>query len=455
MLWVNQSLCFVFVVILTSPMTALKLGKLHKYWEHKVHAKIEEICSVAYPHAQDHIQTKLFVMFASSILSLNMMGLPVLADDGWNDRTRLAAEAWRTVDEVYYDRTFNGNDWFQLRQEVIKQNYKSDDEVYTAIKTMLSKLGDKYTRYLPPAQYQSLVNSALGELTGVGVQLLGQDDGSVVIVNIEDDSPAKESGLLQGDVIVDVDGTNVKAAGLSPEEVAALLRGKQGTRASVRVARSGDLVKDFAITRQPFRITGVTSKKVSKGGRVIGIVTIKSFSSTTADDVSDALLDLKRSSPAVDKLIFDLRNNGGGLLQGAAQTASLLLPPEKIVVYVVSKGGQTESLRTTPLPDDSLSGLPDLTTPVDLLINRNSASAAEVFAAAIKENGRGRLIGERSFGKGIIQTVRELKKGGVAVTVSKYETPLHRDINKIGVDVDVKLACLEDAPTDICAEPTL
>ena len=95
---------------------------------------------------------------------------PAFAEE-WTDKNRLAAEAWRAVDEIYYDRTFNGNDWFKLRQEIVKKEYKTDEEVYKNIATMLTKLGDKYTRFLAPAQYTALMNSAQGELTGVGLEL--------------------------------------------------------------------------------------------------------------------------------------------------------------------------------------------------------------------------------------------------------------------------------------------
>lgn len=107
------------------------------------------------------------VIGCSMLVSSNS---PVMAGE-WNDQNRLAAEAWRAVDEIYYDRTFNGNDWFKLRQEIVKKDYKSDDEVYKNIATMLTKLGDKYTRFLAPAQYTALMNSAQGELTGVGLEL--------------------------------------------------------------------------------------------------------------------------------------------------------------------------------------------------------------------------------------------------------------------------------------------
>ena len=104
------------------------------------------------------------------------------ADIEWTDRQRLAAETWKQVDEGFYDRTFNGEDWFRLRQSVVKRKYNSDEEVYDALKSMLSKLGDQYTRYLPPVQYNTLLNSAKGELTGVGLELLSKENGDVQVL---------------------------------------------------------------------------------------------------------------------------------------------------------------------------------------------------------------------------------------------------------------------------------
>ena len=146
-----------------------------------------------------------------------------LAGDSWTDKNRLIAETWRTVDELYYDRTFNGVDWFKLRQETIKKDYKTDNDVYIALKAMLSKLNDKYTRYLTPDQYSVLMNSAIGELTGVGIELLGLDDGRVIISNLQLDSPAETSGLKKGDEIMISEGLEI-TPNISPEEVAATLR---------------------------------------------------------------------------------------------------------------------------------------------------------------------------------------------------------------------------------------
>lgn len=375
---------------------------------------------------------------------------PVHAAD-WSDRNRLAAETWRTVDESYVDRTFNGMDWFKLRQGVVKREYKTDEAVYAAIRDMLANLGDPYTRYLPPAQYTALINSAVGELTGVGLELTtNAEDGSVRVVNVADGSPAIGSGILPGDVLVNVDGT--PTAGLSAEEVAALIRGKQNTKASLRLSRASreggpTTESDYVVVRQSFKLKGVGWERVKiKGGKDVGLVTVKSFSGTTRDDILKALVSFHAGGDGVDAIVLDMRNNGGGLLQGAVETANLLLPPGKVVVFTVAKDGKQEVQQTLPgeIPSNDPS-LPDLTTPLYVLVNKNSASATEVLAGALKDNKRATIVGEKTFGKGIIQNVQELRQGGVAITVAKYETPLHNNINKVGISPDVAVACASGA----------
>lgn len=357
----------------------------------------------------------------------------------WTDRQRLAAEAWRSVDDLFYDRTFNGQDWFQLRQSVVNQAYNTDDEVYKSLQAMLVKLGDKYTRYLTPAQYSVILNSALGELTGVGVELLGVD-GKVKITNIEDDSPAKDSGIQIGDIIINVDGTDTTA--LMPEEVAGLIRGKKGTKASLRVLHNGNDQVDYTVLRRSFKLKGVSYSKLDINNKRVALITIKSFSSATRGDVTRALEDLHQKYDTFDDIVIDLRNNGGGLLQGAIEVSNLFMPPGKIVVYVVQKDGKVEAQQT--LPNGVIStdnNLPDLRTPVYILVNSNTASAAEVLSAALKDNNRATLIGEKTFGKGVIQTLQQLQQGGIAVTIAKYETPTHKNINKIGIPVDIEVKC--------------
>jgi carboxyl-terminal processing protease len=239
----------------------------------------------------------------------------------------------------------------------------------------------------------------MGELTGVGVELLVNDDGTTTINNIEEDSPAKESSLKKGDIIVNIDGTDAK--GLSPEEIAATIRGKAGTKASIRILRDGTEL-DFSIVRRPFKLKSVLWSIININGKPCGIITIKSFSDKTSDDVTKAMEAFHKNTN-LNSIIIDMRNNGGGLLQGAVETAALFMNPGKIVVFEITKEGLVDAKQTLPSSiksnDDDL---PDTTTPLYVLVNSNTASAAEVLAAALKENGRGKLVGEKTFGKGII-----------------------------------------------------
>lgn len=184
-------------------------------------------------HGNSVVQLKLyekwlkraFLLTATTAIQLTSTGpLQTAHAESWDDRNRLASEVWRTADELYLDRSFNGQDWFKLRQSVVKRTYNSDQDVYTAVQTMLTKLGDKYTRFLTPAQYDALLSTAQGsDLIGLGVELsLAADGRTTEIIRIQEGSPAELLGVQRGDLIINVEGQD--ASTLSPEEVAALLR---------------------------------------------------------------------------------------------------------------------------------------------------------------------------------------------------------------------------------------
>lgn len=231
---------------------------------------------------------------------------------------------------------------------------------------------------------------------------------------------------------------------------------------------------DFLIERKPIRVKGVTSALLpfppSSSGqqrRWLGVIRIRSFSETTAEEVTramEALVDApsgssgkaNRDDTEVAAWVLDLRDNGGGVLQGAVDTCNLFLPPNKLVTFVVDNAQRVEGKQTLASTLDSTStSLPDLVRPVYVLINRQTASAAEVFSAALRENQRALLVGERSFGKGIIQTLRQISDsgrgiagGGVTVTIARYETPLHHNIHQIGIAPDIALQCDVDSDAE-------
>jgi len=385
----------------------------------------------------------------SLFLSATLAPLPSIAADygSLSEEQRAVAEAWRLVDKSFLDRTFNGQDWFKLRQTYVKQKYKNMDEARSAIDTMVSQLGDKYTRYLPPSKYQSLVDSATGTLAGVGTEISVNKAGKVIASDVEDKSPAKAAGIQPNDIFLEVDG-QVFDSKSTPDDVALKLRGPPGTKVGVVMERDGKKL-DYIITREPITITAVKSylSNVQGVGKV-GVIRIKNFSGTTAQKVSEQFADLKKKG--AQSFVMDVRGNPGGLLPGGVETASLFLDADKPVVFVVNKSGTVDSQATLA------SGL-DLETPLVVLVDAGTASAAEVFTAALKENGRATVAGEKTFGKGIVQTIRELsdKNGGVAITVARYETPNHNDINKQGITVDVPtpVDCPKDDATS-CLKPS-
>lgn len=375
-------------------------------------------------------------MLTLSILLQPLAVPPASASDyaSFTPEQRFIAEAWRQVDDAYIDRTFNDQNWFQIRQDALKKKHRTMDEARFEVEGILSSLGDRYTRYLPPAKYDSIVNAATGNVFGVGVELAqSKENMRVVASDVELNGPAAKGGLQRDDVFLEVDGVRFDDGKATPDDVAVVVRGPEGSKVGLVMEREGKTV-DFILTRAPIKITSVRSYIGDKSGvnGKVGVIRIKSFSGTTAATVKTELESLKKQG--AKNFVLDLRGNPGGLLPGGVETASLFLDDNKEVVFVVNKKGVVDAQKTFT------TGI-DLDSPLVLLVDKNTASAAEVMTAALKENGRATVAGEQTFGKGIVQTIRQLEggeNGGVAVTIARYETPEHHNINKQGIPVDVK-----------------
>ena len=361
---------------------------------------------------------------------------------GMTMEQRAVAEAWRIVDNNYLDRTFDGQDWFGKRQAMVSQRYKSMDEANAAIEEMVASLGDKYTRYLSPAKYTSIVNAATGTLAGgIGVELsTDPNTNSVIVSNVQPNSPAERAGLQRKDTFLNVDGMDATLPNTTPDDVAAKLRGSQGSKVGITITRSSK-TEDYILTREPITVQSVNSY-ISPSHKDVGVVRIKVFSGTTAETVRDAVLQLQKKGAT--KIVLDVRDNVGGLLPGGVETAGLFLPQNTPVVYVVDKKGVVDAQSTY---QDGI----NLEQPLVVVVNGGTASAAEVMTAALKDNHRATIVGSQTFGKGIVQTIRQLSfdNGGVAVTVARYETPTHTNINKKGIPVDQPLTTPtpDDCPT--------
>jgi carboxyl-terminal processing protease len=341
---------------------------------------------------QDRTRNNGFAATVGSVaLAMSLCCVPFISEpahaSGYSSLSpeqKFVAEAWREVDATYLDRTFNGQDWFQMRQALVKTKYKSMDDAHDAVGAMMSKLGDKYTRYLTPAKYQSMVDAATGTLAGIGVEIATNKELLPIVSDVEPNSPAQKAGLLPKDVFLEGGGSKFDKTS-TPDDVATRLRGPVGSKVGVTVLRDGTTTEDFIIVREPIKVSSVRSY-IAESNKQVGVIRIKSFSGTTGATVKEQFEDLKKKGAKT--ILMDLRSNPGGLLPGGVETASLFLEANKPVVYVVSNKGVISAEETF---QDGF----DTETKLTILVDHNTASAAEVFTAAMKENGRAKVIGEQ------------------------------------------------------------
>ncbi|MEO1374183.1 MAG: carboxyl-terminal processing protease CtpA [Cyanobacteria bacterium J06635_10] len=338
---------------------------------------------------------------------------------------RLVSQAWRIVNRTYLDDTFNHQNWAQVQQKALKTSLKDSQTAYEAIKNMLKTLDDPFTRFLDPRQYRSLQVNTSGELTGVGLQIAqNPETGKLEVVTPIAGSPAEKAGIQPRDRIIEIEGTPTK--NLTLDEAANLMRGRIGTAVSLLIQRDGASQKEILIVRDRITINPVIAKLQKNQEHNIGYIRLTQFNANASTELARAVSTLEEKG--ADAYILDLRNNPGGLLQAGIEVARLWLD-SGIVVYTVNRQGIQGSFESfgSALTKD----------PLVVLVNQGTASASEILAGALQDNHRATLVGEKTFGKGLIQSLFELSDGsGLAVTIAKYETPSHRDINKLGITPD-------------------
>jgi carboxyl-terminal processing protease len=363
----------------------------------------------------------------------------LMATPAWalSDEQRLVNEVWRIVDRAYVDPTFNHQNWWALREKAIKKTDLERSTTYTIVQDMLTKLDDPFTRLLKPEQYRSLQTSTAGELTGVGLQISQEPESKrlKVIAPIAG-SPAAKAGIQPADLILTIDGKS--ADGLSLDEAAARLRGAIGTVVSLEIQR-GNEPKEFDLIRDRIELNPVIAELRSVPNHKIGYIRLNQFNANASTEFATALKDLEKKG--ADRYILDLRNNPGGLLTAGVDIARDWLE-EGAIVYTVSRSGALDSYEAdgTAITND----------PLVVLVNKGTASASEILAGALQDNGRGIILGEQTFGKGLIQSLFDLSDGaGLAVTVAKYETPSHQDINKLGITPDRPVTWAEVIPDQV------
>lgn len=346
----------------------------------------------------------------------------------FTEEQKLLLQSWRIVNQSYLDETYNHQNWWKLREKFVQKSLGDREETYTAIEEMLSGLGDPFTRLLRPEQYHSLQVNTSGELSGVGLQInVNPETKLIEVISPLAGSPAEAAGIKPRDSILEIDGVDTKTITL--DEAAAKMRGTIGTKVSLRLQSSQDKAAKphtVDIVRDRISLNPVYTALDTSTEEKIGYVRLNQFSANAAKEIAHGVNSLAKQG--AEAYILDLRNNPGGLLQAGVEIARMWLN-DSTIVYTVNRQGALGSF------DANQDMLTD--APLVVLVNQGTASASEILAGALQDNQRALLVGEKTFGKGLIQSLFELPDGaGLAVTVAKYETPNHTDINKLGIMPD-------------------
>ncbi len=311
---------------------------------------------------------------------------------------------------------------------------KAKDLVYGAIKGMMDTL-DGYSQFLDPESFKEITEETKGEFGGIGIEI-GIREGVLTVISPIEDTPAFTAGIQSGDKIVKVDGQITRDMTLN--EAVKKMRGNPGTKVDITVVREGvEEALEFTITRAIIKVKSVKDAAIIEDD--IGYVKILEFQERTAQDLAREIKKLRKNG--AKSLILDLRNNPGGLLDAAVDVADLFLEPGTMVVYTEGR----DPAKKTEFRAKKRSAFGDMRLAV--LVNRGSASAAEIFAGAVKDNKRGLVIGSATFGKGSVQTVIPLKdRSALRLTTAAYFTPSGKKIMDEGVAPDIYVELMKAAP---------
>ena len=314
-------------------------------------------------------------------------------------------------------------------KEIIDKYYLGDvDETKLeegAIKGYIEGLGDPYTEYISKEDMEDYLDDTMGNFVGIGIYMIKntQYDKIQVLSTIKG-SPAEKAGIQAGDLIVSVDGVEYKADDMTT--ASNTIKGEEGTKVNIELLRGTQNVK-YEITREKVKVNQVEGKVLSNN---IGYIQFTSFDETTAEDFKTKYDELAKQG--IQSLIIDLRNNGGGIVDQALDIADYITTKDSVLLYEVDKNNK-ETVRKAKKD-------PIINMPIIILTNENTASASEILAGALKDLGKAKTVGTKTYGKGVIQQILKLKDGsGMKVTIEEYQTPNRKKINKVGIEPDEKV----------------
>jgi len=327
--------------------------------------------------------------------------------------------------------------------EIIESYYAEDVDKNAifdgALKGMVSTLGDKHSTYLGGDLYKDFSAQMSGTYAGIGVYIASTDDG-ILIAGVMEGSPAEEAGLQRGDILVSIDGTSV--ADYKLEDVSQHIRGPVDTSVDLVVRRDGE-EKSFTVQRRQIHVPTVAGKMVD--GTDVGYIRIAVFSEGTADDFTKEFTKLREQG--MNKLILDLRDNPGGIVEQAVGVASNFVPPDSTIVSYTEQDGKVDQYTAQGTEDP---------IPLVVLVNENSASASEIIAGAVQDMKLGPIVGVKTYGKGTVQGVFPVdSSSAVKVTVAKYRTTNGREIDGVGIEPDVVVPLTPSDPEDSQFEKAL
>ena len=303
-----------------------------------------------------------------------------------------------------------------------------------AIAGYIDGLGDEYTEYISKEDMQDYMTDTTGNFVGIGVYMVQDTEiNKIMVLSPIKGSPAEKAGLQPGDYIVAIDG--VSYTGDEMTKASNEIKGEEGTKVKIQILRD-EKTLEFELTRENIKVNPVEGEVLEKN---IGYISFNSFDEGTAEEFKTKFEELQEKG--IKSLIIDLRNNGGGIVDEALSIANYILDKDSVILYEVDKNNNEIVEKTT---DD-----PIINMPIVILTNENTASSSEILAGALKDHKKATIVGEKTYGKGVIQQLRTLPDGsGLKITTEKYLTPNRTEINHIGIEPDEKVE-LPDTITNV------
>lgn len=294
-----------------------------------------------------------------------------------------------------------------------------------AIKGYIEGLDDPYTEYIAKDDMEEYMQNTMGNFVGIGIYMVkNTDSNKIQVLAPIKNSPAEKAGILAGDLITSVDG--VEYTGDQMSVASNKIKGEEGSVVKLQVLRNNETL-DFEIKRENIKVNPVEGKKLEND---IGYIEFSSFDDGTAEEFKAKYDELEKEG--IKSLIIDLRNNGGGIVDEALQIADYMLDKDSVMLYEVDKNNNEKVKKAKEAKSINI--------PIIVLTNGNTASSSEILAGALKDNGVAKIVGTKTYGKGVIQQIMTLPDGsGIKITTEKYLTPNKTEINKIGIEPNEKV----------------